>query len=60
MYGLDGYSQVGKQILELADNMAAGATQMGIQGYETLMSSRDELKRVTKELVENLKVEQRT
>jgi hypothetical protein len=57
MYGLDEYSQVGKQILELADNMAAGATQMGVQGYETLMASRDELKRVTQKLVENLRVE---
>jgi hypothetical protein len=57
MYGLDEYSQVGKQILELADNMAAGATQMGVQGYETLMTSRDELKRVTQKLVENLRVE---
>jgi hypothetical protein len=57
MYGLDEYSQVGQQILELADNMAAGATQMGVQGYETLMTSRDELKRVTQKLVENLRVE---
>jgi hypothetical protein len=57
MYGLDEYSQVGKQILELADSMAAGATQMGVQGYETLMTSRDELKRVTQKLVENLRVE---
>ncbi len=57
MYGLDEYSQVGKQILELADNMAAGATQMGVQGYETLMTSRDELKKVTQKLIENLRVE---
>jgi hypothetical protein len=57
MYGLDEYSQVGKQILELADNMAAAATQMGVQGYETLMTSRDELKRVTQKLVENSRVE---
>lgn len=60
MYGLDKYSQVGKQILDLADSMAAGATQRNTQGYETLVNSRDELKRVTQELVENLKVEQQT
>ena len=60
MYNSNEYSQVGKQILELADNMAANATQMGIQGYEMLMTNRDELKRVTQQLIENLSVEQQT
>ena len=60
MYNSNEYSQVGKQILELADNMAANATKMGIQGYEMLMTNRDELKRVTQQLIENLSVEQQT
>ena len=40
-----------QQVLQLADTMAGSASTMGIQGYEILMSSREELKRYTSDLV---------
>lgn len=32
-----------REVLALADNMAAAASQMGVMGYETLITSRQML-----------------
>lgn len=41
-----------QEVVQLADNMVAGATQMGSIGYDMLLSSRDNLKQVVHELFE--------
>jgi hypothetical protein len=41
-------------IVELADRMAGSASKMSVQSYDELMSSRDELKKFTKNLVDQV------
>lgn len=43
-----------KEILALADNMAAAASQLSAMTYDTLMSNREELRTRVHELFENL------
>ena len=42
-----------KELIELADNMAAAASQMGTMGYENLIHSRDQLITNVYKLYEN-------
>jgi len=42
-----------KELIELADNMAAAASQMGSMGYEALIHSRDQLIENVYKLYEN-------
>ena len=39
-----------QEVVQMADNMVAGATQMGSIGYDLLLSSRDTLKCTLHEL----------
>ena len=43
-----------KEILALADTMAAAASDMSAMTYDTLMSSREELQTRVHELIESL------
>lgn len=43
-----------KEILALADNMAAAASQLSAMTYDTLMSNREELRTRVHELFKNL------
>lgn len=43
-----------QELIELADNMVGGATQMGPQGYELLVNSRDRLKIELGKIFKNL------
>ena len=43
-----------KEILALADSMAAAASQMSAMTYDTLMSSREELQTKVHELYEKM------
>ena len=40
-----------EMIIELADNMARGAANMNGQGYDTLISSREQLEVVVTEIL---------
>lgn len=41
-----------QEVVKLADNMVAGATQMGSMGYDLLISSREELQKRVHEILE--------
>ena len=41
-----------QSVVQMADNMVAGATEMGSMGYDLLISSREELKRMIHFLVQ--------
>lgn len=41
-----------QSVVQMADNMVAGATEMGSMGYDLLISSREELKRMLHFLVQ--------
>jgi hypothetical protein len=47
-----------KELLNLADNMVSGATQMGSMGYETLINNREELKEQLYQVFQKIKVEE--
>lgn len=42
-----------EMIMQLADNMAMGAANMSGQGYDTLISSREQLKQIVNQIVIN-------
>jgi hypothetical protein len=44
-----------KEVLALADNMAASASQLNSMTYDTLMDSRNQLQHVIRELFEKIK-----
>jgi hypothetical protein len=48
-----------KELIELADNMAAAASQMGSMGYEALIHSRDQLITNVYKLYENINLNDR-
>jgi hypothetical protein len=48
-----------KELIELADNMAASASQMGSMGYESLIHSRDQLITNVYKLYENINLNDR-